>query len=56
MSVSTLNSRGEWVPAIPEPLFVGRGLKKSQCDCGEIRPTRLAYREHYALVHILGLS
>lgn len=56
MNVSTQNTRGEWVPAIPEPLFIGRRLTKCQCDCGETRNTRLAYREHYALTHILGLS
>lgn len=54
--VSAQNNRGEWVPAIPEPLFVGRGLKQCKCDCGEIRKTRISYREHYALAHIVGLN
>lgn len=50
------NDRGEWVPAIPEPLFVGFRLRKARCDCGETFRGRLRYREHFALVHILGLS
>lgn len=54
--VRAQNKRGEWVPAIPEPLFVGFGLRKCRCDCGEVRRSRLSYREHYALAHILALS
>lgn len=50
------NDRGEWVPIPPEPLFVGFGLRKSKCSCGETFRDRIAYRGHYALAHILGLS
>lgn len=54
--VRTQNSRGEWVPAIPTPLFVGRGLKRARCDCGRVFGDDEAYRGHYALVHVMGLS
>ena len=55
MTVTAQNDRGQWVPAIPEPLFVGFRLRKCRCDCGDLRPNRQSYREHYALAHILGL-
>ena len=54
MSVTTQNSRGEWVPAIPEPLFLRR--KRVECSCGRRFRDREAYRGHYALVHILGME
>lgn len=54
--VAVLNSKGQWVPAIPEPMFVGFRLRHCRCDCGEIRKTRRSYREHYALTHIVGLN
>ena len=44
------NSKGEWVPSIPLPLF---GLRK-RCECGQSFWTLPGYRGHYALVHILG--
>lgn len=50
------NDRGEWVPAIPLPLFVGFRLRKCRCECGQTFPNKLRYREHFALAHILGLS
>lgn len=56
MSVQVQNSQGRWVPAIPLPLFVGFGLRKSRCDCGRTFKDQEAYRAHYALVHILALS
>lgn len=46
------NARGEWVPAIPLPLY---GLRK-RCDCGLKFWTLDGYRGHYALAHILHLS
>lgn len=51
---SAQNNRGEWVPAIPEPYFLLFG--RTRCECGEKIKSRQRYREHYALVHILGLS
>lgn len=53
--VQAQNCRGGWVPTPPEPMFVGWRLRKCLCDCGDVFPDRLAYRGHYALVHILGL-
>ena len=46
------NSRGQYVPAIPEPFF---GIKK-RCECGKTFWTIAAYRGHYALVHILFIE
>jgi hypothetical protein len=48
------NGRGEWAPAIPEPLFLNFG--RVRCDCGEVRRGRRSYREHYALTHILAVD
>lgn len=45
------NARGEWVPAIPEATWRG---KRHVCDCGEVRKSREAYREHYAYAHVLA--
>lgn len=45
----TQNNRGEWVTAIPMPLF---GLKK-QCSCGQSFWTTRGYQSHYALEHII---
>lgn len=50
--VSTQNKRGEWVPAIPLPLY---GLRK-RCECGRKFWTAEGYQGHYAVVHILGLA
>ena len=46
----TTNTRGEWVPAIPQPLL---GLRK-RCSCGRRFWTLDGYRGHYAYAHILG--
>lgn len=54
--VQACNKRGEYVPAVPEPLYVGWRLKKCQCDCGEVFKTRREYRGHYAYAHILGME
>lgn len=51
--VQAQNDRGEWVPAIPEPLFLAFG--RVRCRCGEKRRGLRSYREHYALVHVLAL-
>lgn len=45
---------GKWVPAIPEPYFLGFG--RVRCECGEKFKNKKHYRGHYALVHILGLT
>ena len=58
--VQTMNTRGQWVPAIPIPFY--RRLSV-QCECGRrfrhlLHPFGGAlkrYREHYAYHHILGL-
>lgn len=47
--VMTQNDLGEWVPAIPLPLY---GLRK-RCECGRKFWTTGGYRGHYALTHIL---
>lgn len=51
------NHRGEFVPAIPLPLFIG--MKRVQCthdNCGRKFFAKKRYREHYALAHILALD
>jgi hypothetical protein len=50
--VSQVNDRGEWVPAIPLPLY---GLRK-QCHCGRKFWTLAGYRGHYVLAHVLHLG
>jgi hypothetical protein len=45
------NSRGEWVPAIPLPLFTW--LHRHRCACGHSFWTMSGYRGHYALAHVL---
>lgn len=56
------NKRGEYVPAIVEPLIVrdwfGRLRRdgRSKCVCGRVFRTRQRYREHYALAHVLALD
>jgi hypothetical protein len=45
------NSSGQWVPAIPLPLY---GLRK-RCQCGRKFWTAEGYQGHYALAHILGM-
>lgn len=62
VTISVQNDRGEWVPAIPEPYFLRDWLGRlrlqgrCRCDCGRVFRTRQRYREHAALVHVLGLS
>lgn len=51
MTVMQQNTAGEWVPAIPLPLFVRFGRKR--CDCGRAFWTLEGYRGHYALAHVL---
>lgn len=53
MSDTMLNTRGEWVPAIPLPYYLVWGCR---CSCGEKFWTTRAYEGHYALVHILGMA
>lgn len=48
-SVTMENKRGEWVPAIPMPLF---GLKKG-CSCGRKFWKLRNYEAHYAYEHIV---
>lgn len=52
MPVQVQNKRGEWIPAIPEPMYV---LGRKKCDCGAAFWTLRGYRSHYALVHILAV-
>ena len=51
-SVQAENKRGEWVPAIPLPLFTFG--HRHRCECGQSFWTLSGYRGHYALAHILG--
>lgn len=44
------NSRGEWVPAIPCPWYLGF---RKKCECGRKFWTFESYEAHYALRHIL---
>lgn len=46
------NDRGEWVPAIPLPLYVWP--HRHRCKCGGGFWTESGYRGHYALAHILA--
>ena len=50
---SCKNKRGEFVPSIPLPFY---HLIFKECECGKKFLTEKAYREHYALEHILGLD
>ena len=50
------NRRGEWVPAIPMPLYLFRPTARVACQCGRRFRGNEAYRGHYALAHILGLA
>ena len=42
-----INNRRVWRPSVPLPLFVGFGLKRAQCVCGQKFKTQQAYKEHY---------
>ena len=57
--VMTENRRGEWVPSIPEPFFERNAVRCGDCEerfRGKKDLQRRRYREHFALVHILGLD
>jgi hypothetical protein len=54
MDVQVRNPKGEWVPAVPMPIFLWFG--RCQCHCGKKRWTRVSYMEHYAYAHILGME
>lgn len=53
---SMQNARGDWVPAIPEPMWVGFRLRRAECTCGKKFSNRDGYRDHYAYAHILGME
>jgi hypothetical protein len=62
-STQVQNSRGQWVPAIPEPYYmkerstiVKSRKDRCRCECGRILHDYETYRGHFALVHILALS
>lgn len=44
-----MNTRREWVPAIPLPFY---GIRK-KCSCGKKFWRQKNYEAHYALVHIV---
>ena len=50
--VQMQNAKGRWVPAVPEPLWVGFRLRKAKCHCGEVRKSRQSYVEHYVYEHL----
>jgi hypothetical protein len=52
-SVSMQTRDGRWVPAIPEPLWVGWRLRRARCLCGRTFRDAETYQGHYALEHIL---
>lgn len=54
MDVEVKNDRGEWVPAIPTPIFLAFG--RVQCHCGKKRRNKLSYMEHFSYSHILGMD
>lgn len=54
MDVEVKNDRGEWVPAIPTPIFLAFG--RVQCHCGKKRRNKLSYMEHFSYAHILGMD
>ncbi len=54
MNTSTQNARGQWVPAIPLPLYLP--LHRYRCDCKRAFWTVGGYRGHYALVHVMGME
>ena len=45
------NAAGEWVPALPLPLFIFP--HRHRCSCGRWFWTMGGYRGHYAVHHIL---
>lgn len=43
---------GEWVPAIPLPMYVGLGpLRRCRCYCGKKFKHEQAYRDHWVYAH-----
>lgn len=36
-----------WRPSVAEPFYVGFGLRKAKCGCGQIFKSRQAFIEHY---------
>lgn len=50
-STSKKNARGEWVPAVPYPLFTFP--HRHRCHCGRSYWTMDGYRGHYAVTHII---
>jgi hypothetical protein len=52
-SVTTQNTRGQWVPSIPLPFF---GVRKHCGSCKKRFWTEGGYRGHYALEHILHMK
>lgn len=59
-AVSTQNTLGRWVPAIPLPLYERGGTLRlrirCRCECGESFRSERAYRGHYAYAHVLGME
>jgi hypothetical protein len=51
VSVSFQNKRGQWMPAIPLPLFTFP--HRHRCECERAFWTMDGYRGHYALRHII---
>lgn len=51
-----LNEKGQWVPAIPEPLWIRRWFKsKPYCSqCAVFLRDREDWRNHYGQVHQAG--
>jgi hypothetical protein len=59
VSVQVENCRGEYVPAIPLPIYMRAWpwqRRRYYCMCFQGFRTEVEYRGHYALVHILGLD
>ena len=44
-----INTHGHtlWQPAMAMPYFVGFGLRKSRCGCGQVFKTREEFEAHY---------
>lgn len=53
------NMFGGFVPAIPKPYYLGKGLFGKQtvrCACGRVIKGENRYSEHFAFAHILGME
>ncbi|HEU0226455.1 MAG TPA: hypothetical protein VFQ86_01855 [Arachidicoccus soli] len=50
-NVATENARGEWVPYVPVPYYLGLG--RVRCKCGRVFWSKQRYAEHYSYWHIL---